>query len=228
MKKKILVVVFAILLGVSMCISQNAHAVTNQRGNKKEITKKTVISIFKAQSTSDDMDTRITAERNLDIFDSLSETKQKEFVEALNDPKKLEEKTVVEVEDTTPDPSNKNIVLRASTSRKNVGKNFSYKLVGVKMYGLHLDVSYQVSKGQVQKTIGSTAYCTYSYNPLVKVDLITKTNYVSHDKQGYARAKFRYAIGPFKGMSAQICVRAVSVAGNGKGQLSYWNDWREG
>ncbi|MBK3913752.1 hypothetical protein [Listeria ivanovii] len=223
-KKKITVLLIIVLLTIPVNMPQIVYATSGKTKDENQVTKQTVIKIFESQSNSKDMGTRITANQNLKTFNSLSDEKKKEFVEIINNPDKLNKKMTVEVENS----SLVNTVTAAKTTRKNVGKNFNYKLLGVNMYGLHLDVSYQVSGGKVSKTTGSSAYCTYSYNPLVKINFITKTNYVSQDKQAYARAKFRYAVGPFKGMSAQICVRAVSVAGNGKGELSYWNDWREG
>lgn len=229
--KKALIIFFSIsLVFISSLISfQSASAQsidTNNSNTQQKISMNDFLSYLHEQTESDDLQVQQIAENNLGTFLNLSEAEKTEFLATLNDPQKLENNlTLTETTDSDINDTPQKATITAT--RKNVGYNFDYTYLGINVYGLHIDVTYTVSGGAVKEVLESDAYVRYSYNPVVHLSLISKTQYISADKQAYARAKFSYNIGPISDLGAQIGIKAISVAGDGNGNRSYHNAWNE-
>lgn len=205
--------------------------------HKEEVTKSSFVRELRQESKSNDEEVHETAKQNLKKYNELSEKEQDQVIDLMNDPEQFEK---MEVETEEIDKKSSELepleigpvrasasMARAASIRREVGYTFHYKIKGIKLYAFRLSVIYQTSGNVVRKVNGSTSYVVYNLNPLTRLALKTKTQYISFDHQAYARAKYSYRVGPIKGIAFQAGIDAISVAGNRFGKLSYTNAWKE-
>jgi len=225
--KKISVLLIVLSLFFSLTIPKEANAQISKDSKSIE---QIFLNDLITKSKSTNPIEKETAIENLNVYKNFDEKTKQEFLKIVQDPNLIEKNIIVTKgkENTTSQNNNfTTYAAKATTSNKTIRKNFDFKILGIKVYGIHLELDYKVKAARPVSTTKATSYVTYSYHPLATIKQIDISHKIATDGQAYAKAKYSYAMNPFRGLNYQAGVQAVSIAGDGVGNLVYTNAWKE-
>lgn len=223
MKKLALLLVMCAFL-FALSVPKPVHAETINSSNEVE---QKFINDLVAQSKSSNPTVKETAIENLNTFKNFDEATKKEFLKIIQDPTLMEKNMTVTTSASAPTNNNFVSYAASTTKSKTISKNFDFKILGLKIYGIHLELNYKVKSSRVTSTTSASSYVTYSNQPLATLTQVHLSHKIANDGQAYAKAKYSYSMNPFRGLNYQAGVQAVSIGGDGVGNLVYTNNWKE-
>lgn len=148
-------------------------------------------------------------------FTNLSNYQQQNIINALLDPTTYNNAANWQENDIV-------VSNRASGSRTAWGKRGVY-IAGFAILEYKVEVNYAYNGGKATRIYSSSAYVTRNLNPLVQTSLLSKNTWIANG-QVNLNAKFKYDLGPIKGLSVRIGVLNTRFSANGHGRVLQ-NSW---